>query len=190
MVLPAFINMSDTGTEKEPCWFVLRDLRRPNAKCPAYRLLQDLHFEVFTPMKEELKIRHGKKVREHVPFIRDLLFVHDSRENLDPVMELYPTVQYRYRKGGAYRSPMVVPTAEMERFIYAVRQTECPKYYHPGELTPDMYGREICIQGGPMDGFTGKLLKVRGSKKKILIVEMPGFFSAGFEVSPDFIRIL
>ncbi len=182
--------MSDFGIEQQPCWFVLRDLKRTNAKLPAYQLLQNLDFEVFTPMKEQLRLCRGKKIREQVPFIRDLLFVHDTRENLDPVLEIHSTIQYRFQKGEAYRSPMVVPTAEMERFIYAVRQTDHPKYYLPCELTPDMYGREICIQGGPMDGFAGKLLKMRGSKKKILLVEMPGFFSAGVEVSPDFIKLL
>ncbi len=182
--------MADLGNEKQPCWFVLRDLQRANAKCPAYRRLQDLNFQVFTPLREQLRLCRGKKVREQVPFIRDLLFVYGRRENLDPVLELYPTIQYRFQKGEAYRSPMVVPTAEMDRFIYAVRQTEAPKYYHPGELTPDMLGREICIQGGPLDGFSGKLLKMQGSKKKILIVEMPGFFSAGVEVCPDYIKLL
>ncbi len=182
--------MHEIGHEKQPCWFVLRDLKRANARYRAYQLLQDLQFEVFTPMEEVVRVCGGKKVRQQVPFIRDLLFVHASLEALDPVLESHPTVQYRFMKGEAYRRPMVVPAAEMERFIYAVRQTEHPKYYRPGELTPDMYGRQICIQGGPLDGLSGKLLKTRGLKKKILIVEMPGIFSAGVEVSPDFIKIL
>nr|WP_172618142.1 hypothetical protein [Parabacteroides distasonis] len=35
-------------------WFVLRDLTRPNAKRPAYRLLEEKGIEVFTPMRWQL----------------------------------------------------------------------------------------------------------------------------------------
>ncbi len=45
-------------------WFVLRDLKRPNAKQPAYVQLSDLNFEVFTPMREQLTIRGGERQSE------------------------------------------------------------------------------------------------------------------------------
>lgn len=31
-------------------WFVMRDLKRSNAKCPAYKLLDELNIRFFTPM--------------------------------------------------------------------------------------------------------------------------------------------
>jgi len=171
------------------CWFVLRDLKRANAKLPAYKLLADEHFEVFTPMKELLSVRDGKRVRKKVPFIRDLLFVHEARETIDPFVEKYPTIQYRFQKGG-YKNPMTVADADMERFIHAVSVSENPKYYLPGELTPSLCGRNIRIVGGPLDGYEGKLLSVRGSKTKRLLVGLPEFFSVGVEVSPEYIRLL
>lgn len=45
-------------------WFVLRDLTRPNAKRPAYRLLEEKGIEVFTPMRWQLVERKGKRIRE------------------------------------------------------------------------------------------------------------------------------
>lgn len=54
-------------------WFVMRDLKRSNAKQPAYRLLEDMGIEVFTPMVWKILVRNGKRVREEVPFMRDLL---------------------------------------------------------------------------------------------------------------------
>lgn len=35
-------------------WFVLRDLTRPNAKRPAYRLLEEKGIEIFTAQSETL----------------------------------------------------------------------------------------------------------------------------------------
>lgn len=42
--------------------------------------MADEPLEVFAPMQKRLSIRGGKRVREEVPFIQDLLFVHGARE--------------------------------------------------------------------------------------------------------------
>lgn len=55
-------------------WFVMRDLKRGNAKNHAYKMLQGLKFDVFTPMKWHVATRKGEKVREEIPVIPDLLF--------------------------------------------------------------------------------------------------------------------
>lgn len=106
------------------CWFVMRDLKRPNAKLPAYRLLSDRHFEVFTPMKWTLAVVRGKKTRKEIPVIQDLLFVHAEKEKLDSIVAVHSTLQYRYLKGGGYREPMTVREREMERFRRAVEVAE------------------------------------------------------------------
>ncbi|OUP04129.1 transcriptional regulator, partial [Mediterranea sp. An20] len=119
----------------------------------------------------------------------DLLFVHSTREALDPYVEELSTLQYRYVRGG-YCRPMVVGDTEMERFIRAVRSTDSPRYYLPGELTPAMCGRTVRIVGGPLDGYEGRLLSVRGSKVRRLLVEIPNLITAGIEVAPEFIRVM
>lgn len=57
----------------KPQWFVMRDLKRSNARQPAYRLLEGMGIEVFTPMVWKLSVRQGRRMRERVPFMRDLL---------------------------------------------------------------------------------------------------------------------
>lgn len=116
--------MATSEGEKQTCWYVMRDLKRANAKLPAYKQLLNEHFEVFTPMKEQLSVHGGKRTREEVPFIQDLLFVHDTQEAIDPFVEKYPTIQYRFQKGGGYKNPMTVADADMERFIHAVSVSE------------------------------------------------------------------
>lgn len=168
----------------------MRDLKRPNAKQPAYKLLEGMEMEVFTPKRWQLVMRNGKRTRMELPFIPDLLFVHEAAEKLDPIVANTPTLQYRYVKGGAYCQPMIVPDAEMNRFIHAVRASENPRYYLPGEVTPQMYGKEICIVGGVLDGYRGRLITTRGSKVKRLLVELANFFSVGVEVNPEYIRFV
>lgn len=62
--------MATSEGEKQTCWYVMRDLKRANAKLPAYKQLLNEHFEVFTPMKEQLSVHGGKRTREEVPLSR------------------------------------------------------------------------------------------------------------------------
>ena len=85
---------------------------------------------------------------------------------------------------------MVVTDADMERFIRAVNATESPRYYLPEEITPAMYGRNIRIVGGTLNGYQGSLLTTRGSKVKRLLVELKGFLAVGVEVNPEYIQLI
>ena len=180
---------SSSSNKKQAFWFVLRDLKRANAKYRAYQLFAEKGVEMFTPMKWRLITVKGKQVRKEVPYIPDLLFVHDTRETLDPIIEGSLTVQYRWVRN-KYREPMVVSDAEMEHFICAVSTSDSPKYYLPEEITPEMLNRPIRIVGGPLDGYEGTLVTTRGSKVKRLLVELPSLLSVAVEVNPDYIQFL
>ena len=170
-------------------WFVMRDLKRRNAKLPAYELFKGFGIKVFTPMVWKLMVRHGKRCREEVPFMQDLLFVHDTRMAVDPIVEKYDTVQYRYVRGG-YKVPMTVRDSDMQRFIHAVESTENPRYYTPEEISSDMIGRKVRIVGGPLDGYEGCLQKMQGARVKRLFVELPNLLAAAVEVNPEYIQVL
>lgn len=170
-------------------WFVMRDLKRGNAKQPAYKLLGELKIRFFTPMVWKLRIRQGKRVRQQVPFMPDLLFVYDSRKVLDPLVEQIATLQYRFVKGGNHQ-PMTVRNADMERFIRAVDAMNNPCFYTPEEINPDMLGKKVRIVGGLLDGYEGCLQKMQGSRIKRLFVEPPNLLTATVEVQPEFIQVL
>ena len=171
-------------------WFAMRDLKRGNASNPAYLALGQMGFEVFTPMRETLALRFGIRRKVLRPYLQDLLFVHAEREFLDPVVERTPTLQYRYAKGLGYRQPVVVPERQMLPFIAAAGAVPGPKYYLPEELTPEMVGRAVRIIGGPLDGYEGRLLRLRGARAKRVIVELPNLIALAVEVRPEFIQLI
>lgn len=168
----------------------MRDLKRRNAKEFAIHDLAGEGLEVFTPMMQMLMTIGGKRQRREVPVIQDLLFVHESKLALDPIVARYPNLQFRYQRGKSAGEPMVVRDEEMQLFIQAVGQSENPIYYQPGELTKSMYGRKIRIIGGPLDSVEGNLLSVKGMRKRRLIVEIPHFIAAAVEVEPEFIKFV
>jgi hypothetical protein len=87
---------------------------------------------------------------------------------------------------------MSVPDKEMERFIHAVSDESVgtPRYYLPEELSPEMCKRRVRIVGGHLDGYEGKLLTIRGTRVKRLLVELPTWLTAAIEVSPEYIQLL
>ena len=72
--------------DETPQWYVLRDLSRPNAKLSAFEKLTERGVRCFTPMVKKPIERRGKHGWKDVPYIRDLLFAHSTRDVLDPFM--------------------------------------------------------------------------------------------------------
>ena len=186
----AGLELLSEPTDEPKTWFVMRDLKRSNAHHPAYKLLESLGITYYTPMHWVLATRGSQKKREYRPFIPDLLFVHETRKNLDAIVSKTPTLQYRFVKGGAYREAMVVSETEMNRFMHAVGSVGNPRYYLPSEITSDMCKRRIRIVGGNLDGYEGRLLSVRGSRIKRLLVELSTYLVAAVEVNPEYIQLL
>ncbi|MBR5483612.1 MAG: UpxY family transcription antiterminator [Alistipes sp.] len=174
----------------EKYWYALRDLKRSNAIYPAYKQLRELGIEVFTPMKWRMTKRNGRQFGREVPVMPDLLFAHDTRKILDPIVAQTPTLQYRFKKGGTYCEPIIVPEEDMNRFIGAVRAAEDPKYYSAEEIDSLMTGKNIRIVGGAMDGQEGKLLTVRGSKVKRIVIKLPNLLALSVKVEDEYIQII
>ena len=182
---PAHITRDDL-----PRWYVMRDLKRPNAKVRAWQALADKGFDVFTPTRWQVNEVAGRRERHEVPYVPDLLFVRSTRAALDPEVEATATLQYRFVRGAAQYTALTVREAEMQRFMMAARATSTPQYFLPDELTPSMLGRLVRIVGGPLDGITGRLLSVRGLRRRKLLVELPGLITAAVEVAPEFIQLV
>lgn len=171
-------------------WFVLRDLKRPNAKHPAWQTLPLSGFEVFTPMRKRTTVIDGKKLTVERPVLSDLLFVYSDRKSLEAEMELTSTLQFRFLKGAPYRTPMTVRNDEMQRFITAVRSTDEPEFFLPSELTADKIGRRVRVIGGPLAGYEGTLLKIRGSRRRRLLIALENYIVAAVELSQDLLQFL
>ena len=175
-----------SNSEENAEWFVMRDLKRSNAKLPAYKMLEECGFEVFTPLKWSVSKVKGRLKKDMVPVIPDLLFVRSTRKQLDPIVEKTPTLQYRYGRGNSFRHPMTVPFKEMECFIKIATSSLSPTYFMPEEITPDMIGKKISVVGGTLDGCEGYLITVRGSKRKRILMEISGILAVRADVDPEF----
>lgn len=193
---PQKMTLSTETTRKETdedavAWYAMRDLKRPNAIEPAYKMLQRNGFEVFTPMRQKLIQRGRLRLRTEMPVVQDLLFVHSTKRRIDQAAAKCPTLQHRYMKGRAYKEPTIIREEDMRRFITAVNSAPSPHYYAADEVAPGMTGHTVRICGGALDGITAPLLRTRGSRKKRVFVAIPGFIAASVELTGfDYIEII
>ena len=180
--------------EMDDRWYVLRDLARPNAKNPAYKQLQEMPEMadcVFVPLKQQVSKEFGKRVVRFVPYMPDLVFVHKSKEELDPIIRQMPLLQYRYVRGGKQYEAMSVRHQDFEKFREAVNQTDQVEYYSFDKVPPHIYGKQIRIIGGRLNGFEGRLMTKRGSKFKHLLIDLQECnLSAAILVESEFIQVL
>ena len=178
----------------EDRWYVLRDLARPNAKNPAYKQLQampEMKDCVFVPLKQRVFIEFGKRVVRYTPYMPDLVFVHKSKRELDPIVRRIDLLQYRYVRGGKQYEAMSVRHEVMKEFMEAVKQSEVVEYYSYEEVSPQIYGKQIRIIGGRLNGFEGRLMSKRGSKNKRLLVDLQECnLSAAVQVETEYIQLV
>ena len=67
---------------------------------------------------------------------------------------------------------------------------DSPRYYSVDEVSSLNCGHRIRIVGGYMDGQEGRLLSVRGSRTKRLVVELPNLLAVSVEIKDEYIQIL
>ena len=178
----------------EDRWYVLRDLARPNAKRPAYKQLQampEMKDCVFVPLKQKVFTEFGKRVVRFVPYMPDLVFVHKPKEALDPIIRKIELLQYRYVRGGKQFEALSVRAKDFEDFRRAVEETDNVEYYSYEEVSPRLYGKQIRIIGGRLNGFEGRLMSKKGSRFKRLLVDLQECnLSAAIQVESEYIQLL
>lgn len=78
----------------------------------------------------------------------------------------------------------------MDAFIKAVKSARSVKYYLPSEVTTSMIGKMVSIVGGPLDGYVGNLLSIKGLQKKRFLIGISSLITASVEVDPEYIRFV
>ncbi|MCC8113376.1 MAG: UpxY family transcription antiterminator [Bacteroidales bacterium] len=169
-------------------WFVLRDLKRPNAKYLNSQMLRDKGFEVYMPMKRVQANTPKEELTVEVPILPSVIFVHSSEEALYPIIAATNTLQF-YFVPGAFQKAMIVRDEDMNSFIRATTSDAFIQSIAPEEIKPHMLGKKVLVKGGPLDGLEVTLLKVRGAKKKRAIIEIPNLVVAVVRIDYDFLSL-
>lgn len=183
--------MEPIATE-ESAWFAMRATYSRNLY--AQQRLRELapSIEAFIPMRQVIRTRNARKVREAVPVIRDLIFVHACPTELQRVKREIPYLIYITEPRDERNIPVTVPEEEMRRFIAVTRRAdEHVTFWTPDEIDPTRDGTKVRIHGGVFDGLEGVLKKVAGFRSKRVVIAIRNIIAAALgDIRADLLEVI
>ena len=176
-------------------WFVLRIKWVPVERLE--QLLKEAEVETFVPRSYVLKTDpRGRKHRVLKNVLPELVFARQTFEFLQPFTK---TMQYKHglavsfckQRRGEHNRVMVVPEREMTPFIKAVTQmSERITYLKPDELELKQ-GDKVRVHGGPLDGMIGEVTRVKGKRKKQLVLRLQDFAAISIStIEPEYVELV
>lgn len=152
-------------------------------------LLEKRGVHCFVPLRYTLRLKRGKRVRILTPVVRNLLFVHASQA---VIQEIKQTLYYlQYIVDSRTRQKIVVPDAQMQRFI-AVAGTYNDQllYFQPEEVNLAK-GTRVRITGGEFEGQEGIFVKVRGARDRRVVIAIQGVIAVAMAtIHPELIETI
>lgn len=172
---------------EENQWFAMRATYRRGMQIKS--LLDSKGIRNFIPMRYELQEMNGRKRRELVPVIRDLIFVYAAQSELQQVKYKIPYLQYMIdiRKG----QKIIVPDEQMRQFIaVAGTYNEHLIFFSPDEVNLRK-GTRVRIIGGDFEGYEGVFIKVKGARDRRVVISLQGIIAMAMAtISPDLIEVI
>lgn len=183
-------SQSDSQSAEKSLWWAMSAPYRRELKAKA--ILDSCGIECFVPMRNQpVRKRSGAMVRELRPAVHNLIFVHGTKTHIYRIKQEITWLQWLTRPDNGKNVPVNVPDRDMEQFI-AVTNTynEHLIYIRPEEIDLRK-GTPVRIIGGQFDGFEGVFIKVKGARKKRVVVMLKGILGVAMaEVTPDLLEIL
>lgn len=166
------MSLTENPTPKStqtPVWFAMSAPYGRVLKAKA--LLDSKAVKNFIPMKYEMFCdKAGNKTRKLVPAISNLIFAYTTKETIQSIKQNVPFLQYLIKREDDRNLPIIVPDKQMEQFI-KVCETHDEKllYLAPDEIQLDK-GTPVKIIGSAFDGIEGLFVRVKGKRKKQVVV--------------------
>lgn len=176
-------------TNDSETWFAMSAPFRK--ELAAKSQLERRFIESFVPMHYAIRTRGGRKSREEVPAINNLIFVRSTKERLQDAKNEIGFLQYLTRRENGRNVPIIVPDDQMQRFMAVARmRNEKVVYLRPEEVNLER-GTNVRILGGPFDGVEGIFVKVQGRRNRRVVVMVEGIAAvATAEIEPDLIEVI
>lgn len=161
-------------------WFAMRATYKREFVAREY--LQGKGIEVFVPTRREVRVIRGIKRKLTVPAINSLIFVYAQKDALQQAKFGVDYLQYLTRKMDGRNEPIIVPAEQMEQFRKVVEDETVDKtFFAQGEVNL-AEGTKVRVHGGPLDGYEGVLIKVKGRRNKQFFLSIEGVVSVNPEL--------
>ncbi|MDO4165377.1 MAG: UpxY family transcription antiterminator [Bacteroides sp.] len=171
----------------DPHWYAMRATYRREPE--AVKFLHEEGVGCFVPMRYAVRMKQGRKVRQLVPVVHNLIFVRANRPEMYRVKQRIVYLQYITDSRSGEK--IIIPDEQMKRFI-AVAGTYSDQllYFHPDEVNLAK-GARVRVIGGEFEGYEGIFLKVKGARDRRVVIAIPGIIAVAMAtIHPSLVEVI
>lgn len=171
-------------------WFAIRVEYR--GEMAVKRYLDAKGIEHFLPMQYREVVAGRRKIRKLVPSVHNLIFIRTTKQQIDRIKSTtaYP-IRYMMQRDGSRSHPIVVPDREMLDFIRVAGTFDDRLLYLADTDVRPREGDRVRILSGPFAGVTGIYMRVKGTRCRRVVVEVPGIAAvATASLPPSMIEVI
>lgn len=170
----------------EVLWFAMSTARKPVLK--VQEELNERGIENYVAMHYVIEMVRGRKTKLLKPALNNLIFVHASKSVIQEAKSGMTHLFYMMRPMEGHNIPIVIRDEEMKSFINITSDANS-SYISPDD--PGLRkGARVRVLNGPFAGSEGRLVKLKGSSKRRLVVSVDRLAAASVEVSPEDVEIV
>lgn len=168
-------------------WFAMRVTYRRELEVKS--LLDQRGIGNFIPMHYVIRVVKRRKMRELLPVVHNLIFVHISLTDIQELKKDIPCLQYMTDSRSGDK--IIVPDGQMRDFIaVAGTYNEHLLFFKPEEINPSK-GTRVRIIGGGFAGYEGIFIKVKGARDRRVVICIQGIIAMAMAtISPDLIEVI
>lgn len=167
--------------ENDEQWFAMRATYGRNMM--AQRQLESWGLESFVPT-HQCSTKRGHKVKiSTVPIVRDLIFVHSTKDMVQEAKSKIDYLHYITRPMEGRNIPIEVPAEQMEQFMLFCESG--------GEVVSEAgdaeyrVGERVRVARGALKGVEGRLIKIQGRRARCFTVRIEGVCTAVMELKRE-----
>ena len=176
--------------EKEVRWYVIGSVTRGRELKIRDELRRDEH-ECFVPLQYEVRKVGGQRRRIMVPAVTGLIFLRGTLEDVKEAIKFRSDCLYIRKSTFSNKEDYLsVSEHDMRNFIAVSEQAgEKITYYNPDEIHLQV-GDKIRVNGGMFDGREGVIMRIKGKRRRQLVVSIPGIVYAAVELEPELLELI
>ncbi len=166
-------------------WYVTRCHSRAHFKVRSLMTAKGIDF--FVPETIQIITENGKKTKKIAPVFKDIIFAHDTYNNLNELIQTgkIPVIFYFSHTSHIQDDALWVSDREMDHFRRALESIDHHPTIHPfGEINFKK-GDYIRVVDGPLKDIEGHFVQIKRGQRKQLVITLANLITVNLSIGKD-----
>ena len=160
-----------------------------NRSMQARERLAAMGLEAFVPLRTAITLAGGRKRRRLVPAVSNLIFVRCTEDSIQQAKDALDYLQFLCNREQGRAVRITVPDAQMTHFMSLAGGADEQARFLSPDLPELRRGDRVRIHGGPFDGVEGTFVKLKGARRRMVVVTIPTVISvATLSFAPELLQ--